>query len=99
MKTWDRIVIKAWLARNEKDSPRRHPPKADRIYARYAANINRAERYLTAERMVERYKYSPYEAYERASDHAYSYPPYAWQHQYWNDVAANILRIQKEARR
>ena len=98
MKTWDRIVIKAWLARNEKDSPRRHPPKADRIYARYAANIDRVEAYLTAKRMVERYGYSTtYPAYERAMDHAYTYPSSEWQHKYWRGVAENILRIQKEA--
>ena len=97
MKTWDRIVIKAWLARNEKDSPRRHPPKADRIYARYATNIDRAERYLTAERMVERYKYSPYEAYERANDHACSYESNSWQFKYWVSVCDYIKQIQKEA--
>lgn len=93
---WDRIVTKAWLERNDSQSRWWHPAKASLIYARYYKNIDRAERYLTAERMVEQYKYSPYKAYERASDHAYSYPSYAWQHQYWNDVAANILRIQKE---
>ncbi len=93
---WDRIVVKAWLARNDSQSQWWHPAKASLIYARYGKNIERAERYLTAERMVEQYKYSSYEACERALDHACSYPSYAWKHQYWNDVAANILRIQKK---
>lgn len=99
MNTWDQIVMKAWLARSMSDSPRRHPPKADRIYARYHGNIERTERYLTAERMVERYEYSSYTAAERANDHAMSYESNTWQYEYWADVAANILRIQKETER
>lgn len=96
MKTWDRIVMEAWLARSEKDSPRRHPPKADRIYKRFSANIERAERYLTAKSMVERYEYSSYKAHERASDHACSYESSSWQFEYWVSVRDYIMRIQKE---
>lgn len=99
MTKWDQIVMRAWLARNMSDSPRRHPPKADRIYARYGKNIHRAEVRLTAERMVEQYKHSTYAAYERADDHAASYPSYAWQYKYWTDVAADILRILKRGER
>lgn len=96
---WDRVVMKAWLERSERDSPRRHPPKADRIYKRFAANIERVERYLTAERMVDRYRHSSYTAYERASDHACSYShtdhDYAWKYQYWVDVANIIKEIER----
>lgn len=92
---WDRIVTKAWLERNDSQSRWWHPAKAALIYARYYENIDRTERYLVAEKMVERYKYSTYAAYERAYDHAASYPSYAWRYQYWTDVAAHILRIQK----
>lgn len=54
-------------------------------------NKDRAERYLTAERMAKLYKYSSYTAYERARDHAISYPTTAWQWDYWSDVA-NIIK-------
>lgn len=99
MTTWDRIVMKAWLARSRggNDASRRHPPKADRIYKRYAKNIQRAEAYLTAENMVERYKNWRYTAWQRATDHTKMYSPSDWQYQYWMDVAENILRIQKGA--
>ena len=88
---WDRVVMKAWLERNDQQSRRWHPARAALIYARYTKNIDRADRYLTAERMVERYKHSTYTAYQRASDHATSYPSYAWKYQYWVDVA-NIIK-------
>lgn len=48
---WDLMVFKAWLARNTPDlEPRRHPPKAFRIYCRYADNIDRVEAWLDATR-------------------------------------------------
>lgn len=31
-------------------------------------------------------------AYERASDHACSYPSWSWQYKYWLDVGAAVLR-------
>lgn len=93
MKAWDVVILKAWLMRDEVGSPHRHPPKADRIYKRFAANIERAERYLTAERMVERYTNT---AYRRASDHACSYPSNSWKYKYWTDVCDYIKQIQQE---
>ena len=51
----------------------------------------------TAERMTK--MHGSNKAYERADDHACSYPSWSWQYKYWTDVAANILRIQKEAKR
>jgi hypothetical protein len=97
MNAWDVVILKAWLMRDEVGSPRRHPPKADRIYKRFATNIERAERYLTAKRMVERYADT---AYRRASEHACSYSSterdYAWKYKYWTDVCDYIKQIQKE---
>lgn len=92
---WDRIVTKAWFERNDSQSRWWHPARAAQIYARFTKNIDRAERYLTAERMAERYKYSSYTAYQRASDHATSYPSYSWQYQYWTDVANIIKETQR----
>lgn len=89
---WDRIVTKAWLERNDSQSRWWHPAKASLIYARYYKNIDRAERYLTAERMVERYADT---AYRRASDHACSYPSNSWKYQYWIDVCDYIKQIEK----
>lgn len=43
MSEWDRIVTVAWL--NRLSGERRHPPRADRIYKRYKANIDRAEQW------------------------------------------------------
>lgn len=90
---WDRIVTKAWLECDDSQSRRWNPIRAQQIYVRFCQNIDRAERYLTAERMVERY---PTTAYRRASDHACSYPSYAWKYQYWIDVCDYIKQIQKE---
>lgn len=97
MTKWDKVVLKAWLERNDSQSQWWHPAKADRIYARYAVNIDRANAYLTAEWMVERYKYSGYTAYERASDHACSYPSDSRQFAHWTNVMENIVRIQKRS--
>ena len=55
-----------------------------------------AERYLTAERMVERYKDSTYTARQRARDHAISYPTTAWQWDYWSDVANIIAELERD---
>jgi hypothetical protein len=46
--------------------------------------------------MVERYKYSSYTAWERATDHAISHLSTSWQYQYWKDVAEIISQMQKE---
>lgn len=91
---WDRIVTNAWLERSDQNSRWWHPARAALIYARFAKNIDRAERRLTAERMVERYKHSTYTAYQRASDHATSYESTAWKYQYWTDVANIIKEIE-----
>ena len=50
VKQWDLKVIKAWLARNSKEGERRHPPRADKIYRRYRANIERVEAWAKQER-------------------------------------------------
>ena len=41
MSKWDKVVTTAWLRRMYGEE--RHPPKADRIYRRFAANICRVE--------------------------------------------------------
>ena len=96
MSKWDKIVMSAWLERNDPKSPHYHPAKAARIYKRFASLIDRVQRRMTAERMVERYKYSSYTAWERATDHAISHSSLSWQYQYWLDVREEISRIQKE---
>ncbi len=96
MSKWENIVMSAWLERNSPKSPHYHPAKAARIGKRFASIIDRAQRRLTAEIMVERYKHSPYTAWERANDHAISHLSTSWQYQYWKDVCEEISRIQKE---
>ena len=96
MKYWDHVVWMAWLGRTDHASPRYHPGKAARMYARFTPNIERAQRYVTAENMVRRHKYSSYSAYQRAVDHAFSYSTDAWQRQYWLDVGMVVLKIQRE---
>ena len=99
MKTWDRVVMKAWLERNSPKSPHYHPAKAVRIYKRFASQIDGADRWTTAKHMVEKYKNSDYTAVERANDHAISYLSTSWQYQFWKDVTEIILQIQKETKR
>ena len=41
MNKWNKVVTTAWLRR--KYGEESHPPKADRIYRRFAANICRVE--------------------------------------------------------
>jgi hypothetical protein len=91
MNEWDRIVFRAWLERNDSQSQWWHPAKADLIYARFHTNIERAERYVTAEGMIERYKYSDYTPYQRASNHATSYESNTRQYRFWTDVC-NIIK-------
>jgi hypothetical protein len=47
MSKWDRIVTVAWLIRLKGE--RRHPPRANRIYKRYKANIARAAKWAEAD--------------------------------------------------
>lgn len=47
---WELAVYKAWLTRNDSDDARRHPPRADRIYRRYAEQIERAEAWVKQQR-------------------------------------------------
>ncbi len=96
MSKWENIVVSAWLDRNSPKSPHYHPAKAARIGKRFASIIDRAQRRLTAEIMIERYKKSSYTAWERATDHAISHSSLSWQYQYWLDVREEISRIQKE---
>ena len=96
MSNWERVVASAWWERNNPKSPHYHPAKAAQIGKRFASIIERVQRRLTAESMVERYKYSSYTAWERANDHAISYLSTSWQYQYWKDVCEEISRIQKE---
>ena len=96
MSKWENVVMSAWLDRNNPKSPHYHPAKAAQIGKRFASIIDRAQRRLTAERMVERYKHSSYTAWERATDHAISHLSTSWQYQYWKDVAEIISQMQKE---
>lgn len=51
----------------------------------------------TAERMLKMYQNSyRYTAYDRAVDHAQSYSSASYNYKYWMDVAAEILRLQRE---
>jgi hypothetical protein len=93
---WDRIVFKAWLERHNSHLRHWHPVKAALIRARFCKNIERVERYLTAEGMIERYKHSTYTPYRRASDHAMSYPSYAWKYKFWMDVCDIIKQLTKQ---
>lgn len=98
MNNWGKVVMKAWLKRNDPTSSKWHPVKAARIYKRFASLIELAQAQLTAEYMVERYKNSPYTAYQRASDHATSYPSTSPQYRHWLDVCEMILQIRRRTR-
>ena len=99
MNEWGKTVMKAWLRRNDPTSPCWHPAKAARIHARFASLIDKTQAQLTAEYMTERYKCSSYTAYQRASDHATSYPYTSPQYRHWLDVCEMILQIRRERRR
>lgn len=93
MNVWGKMVMKAWLERNDHASSKWHPAKAAQIYTRFAALIERTQKQIIAEHMVERYKHSSYTAYQRANDHACSYESNSPQFQYWIDVCAAIRKI------
>ena len=92
---WDRMTLKAWLMRNNEGS-HYHPPKAGKIYERFKSGIDRAEQYMNAKHMIERYDFSTYTPYERAVDHACSYEANSPQFEHWINVSNYIDYIYRQ---